>query len=125
MNEQHFAYKVRQHLNRGLHDVRPETLDRLAAGREAALARQKGAVGHSVLASAGNVFSFHFGGSRIRQFVAALAILGCALYSTYRIADQRVSEMGDIDSALLSDDLPIAAFTDKGFAAWLQSTSSR
>lgn len=125
MNELHFTYKVRQHLNRGLHDLRPETLDRLAAARQAALVRQKQTVAQSMLAAVGNVFSFGFDDLRLKQVMAAVALLLCALYSTYQIADQRVDELGAIDSALLSDDLPIAAFTDKGFAAWLKSTSSQ
>ena len=124
MNEQHFAYKVRQHLNRGLHDLRPDTLDRLAAAREAALAHQYQAVAHPVLAAAGNLFSFRFIDFRFSQTVAALALLLCAIFSTFWIADQRVQELGDIDSAILSDELPIGAFTDKGFAAWLDSKSS-
>ena len=124
MNELHFAYKVRQQLNRGLHDLRPETLERLAAAREAALGAQKQTVAHTVLASAGTFFSFSVDNLHIRQVLAALALLLCALYSIYWVADQRVQELGDIDSAILSDELPIGAFTDKGFAAWLDSTSS-
>ena len=125
MNEQHFAYKVRQHLNRGLHDLRPETLDRLAVARNAALALQKQPVTNPILATAGSVFSFSFDSLRFNQFLAALAVLACALYSTYWIADRNVQEMGVIDSAILSDELPIGAFTDKGFAAWLNTTSSQ
>ena len=124
MNEQHFAYKIRQQLNRGLHDLRPETLDRLAAAREAALSHQKQTKTNSVLASAGNLFSFNVGDFRVSQLLAALALFLCALYSTYWIGDQQVQELGDIDSAILSDELPIDAFTDKGFAAWLKSSSS-
>lgn len=123
MNEQHFAYKVRQHLNRGLHDLRPDTLDRLAAARNAALARQKQTVTHSVLATAGNFFSFRFNNLHISQILAAVVLLLCSLFSAFWIADQRVQELGDIDSAILSDELPIGAFTDKGFAAWLNSKS--
>jgi len=124
MNEQHFAYKVRQHLNRGLHDIRPETLDRLAAAREMALARHQQAVAHPVLATAGGIFSFRFESLRISQLLAALALLVCTLYSAFWVADQRVQELGNIDSAILSDELPLGAFTDKGFAAWLNSSSS-
>ena len=124
MNEQHFAHKIRQHLNRGVHDLRPETLDRLAVARAAALACQKQAVTNPVLATAGNIFSFSFSNLRVSQILAAITVLLCAFYSTYWIADQRVQELGQIDSAILSDDLPIGAFTDKGFAAWLNSTAS-
>lgn len=124
MNELHFAHKVRQHLNRGLHDLSPRTIDRLAAAREAALAHQRQAVSQSVLATAGSFIRFGFDSLWGKQMLAAAAVLFCALYSTYWIADQRVNELGNIDSALLSDELPIGAFTDKGFAAWLNSTSS-
>jgi hypothetical protein len=49
MNELHFAYKVRQHLNHGLHELPRE---RLAPGRceERALAQQKVSEHQSVLA---------------------------------------------------------------------------
>lgn len=124
MNEQHFAYKVRQHLNRGLHEIRPETLDRLSAARQAALTVQRQTVAHPILASAGNFFSFRFESLHVSQILAALALLLCSIFSAYWIADQRVQELGDIDSAILSDELPIGAFTDKGFAAWLNSESS-
>jgi predicted signal transduction protein with EAL and GGDEF domain len=127
MNEQHFAYKLRQHLNRGLHEIRPDTLDRLAAARQAALARQKQAVTHPVLAAAGNLFPFHsfrFNDLWFNQTLAAIALILCALYSTFWVTNQRAQELGNIDSAILSDELPIGAFTDKGFAAWLDSESS-
>ena len=37
MNELHFAYKLRQHLNRSLHELPSGTTDRLAAARQRAL----------------------------------------------------------------------------------------
>ena len=44
---------------------------------------------------------------------------------TQRAIDQRVAELGEIDSALLADELPISAFTDIGFDAWLKHNSSQ
>jgi RNA polymerase sigma-70 factor (ECF subfamily) len=52
MNELHFAYKLRQHLNRGLHELPSETVGRLEAARQRALAQQKVAMHQSVLAGA-------------------------------------------------------------------------
>jgi hypothetical protein len=124
MNELHFVYKVRQHLNLGLHNLRPETLDRLAAARESALAHQKQTVSQSVLATAGSFVQFHLDNLRFKQLLAALSLLLCIVFSTFWIADQRVTELGAIDTALLADDLPIGAFTDKGFAVWLKHSSS-
>ena len=123
MNEEHFAYKIRQHLNLGLHDLRPETASRLAIARENALARQKQAVSKSVLATAGNFFQYHLENLRFKQALTAIVLLLGVITTTYWVADQRVTELGALDSALLADDLPIGAFTDKGFAAWLKSSS--
>jgi hypothetical protein len=38
--------------------------------------------------------------------------------------DDRASELADVDSALLADDLPPAAYADPGFAQFLKSDSS-
>ncbi len=124
MNEQHLAYKVRQHLNLGLHELSPEITDRLAAARQQALACQKQTVSLSVLAAAGSFVQHHFDNLRFKQLITALVLLLCVVFSTFWIADERVTELGAIDSALLADDLPIGAFTDKGFDAWLNRASS-
>jgi hypothetical protein len=124
MNEEHFAYKIRQHLNRGLHELSPETLGRLAAARQSALSCQKQFVSQSVLATAGNFVHYHYDNLRFKQAFTALALLACVIFSTYWMAERNVDELGAIDSALLADDLPIGAFTDKGFDAWLKRGSS-
>jgi len=125
MNELHFAYKVRQLLNRGLHELRPETTARLAAARQSALARQRLAVNQSVLATAGSFVQYHFDNLHIKQVLAALVLLLGLVFSAYWMADQRINELGAVDSALLADDLPIGAFTDKGFDTWLKRASSQ
>jgi len=125
MNELHFAYKVRQLLNRGLHELRPETAARLATARKKALACQRQAVNQSVLASAGSFVQYHFGNLHIRQVLAGLLLLLGLVFSAFWMADQRVNELGAVDSALLADDLPIGAFTDKGFDTWLKRGSSQ
>jgi len=124
MNEEHFAYKVRQHLNRGLQELSPETLERLAAARQEALSCQKQTASQSVLATAGSFVQYHYDNLRIKQVLTALALFLCVIFSTYWMAERDVDELGAIDSALLADDLPIGAFTDKGFDAWLKSGSS-
>jgi hypothetical protein len=125
MNELHFAYKVRQLLNRGLHELRPETTARLAAARKNALSCQRQAVNQSVLATVGSFVQHHFDNLHIKQALAALVLLLGLVFSAFWMADQRVSELGAVDSALLADDLPIGAFTDKGFDTWLKRSSSQ
>ena len=123
MNEEYFGYKIRQHLNRGLHQLRPETTTRLAAAREAAMACQRQAVSQSLLATVGGFVQSQFDNLRFKQLITALALFIGVVFSAYWVADQRVAELGAIDSALLADDLPISAFTDKGFDAWLKRAS--
>jgi hypothetical protein len=123
MNELHFAYKLRQHLNRGLHELPAGTVGRLEAAKQRALAQQKVAMHQSVLAGAASFVQQHLDQLRLKQvFLALLVVLGLASY-TYWYTDQSIAELELIDSALLSDDLPIAAFTDQGFDAWLKSSA--
>lgn len=123
MNELHFAYRVRQNLNKGLHELSPSTTDRLHAARERALANQRVAARQSLLASVGHSVQFHLESVRPRQLMLALALFASAIAYTCWDADQQISALGEIDSALLADELPINAFTDKGFHAWLRSSS--
>ncbi len=124
MNELHFAFKVRQNLNRELHELAPSTHARLQAARERALARQKVVAHQSLLATAGSFVQEHSEGLRLRQILVALAlVVGVASYAYWQ-ADRSIAELEVIDSALLADDLPIAAFTDRGFDAWLKSSAS-
>ncbi len=125
MNEHHFTYKVRQHLNRGLHDVSPATVNRLESIKARALARQKVAVRRSVLAGVSSFVQDHFENLHLRQVLLAFAMAVGILGYTYWSAEQDIAELEVLDSALLADELPIAAFTDKGFAAWLKSSASR
>ena len=124
MNEVQFAYKIRQHLNGGLREIRAATSDRLAAARQCALTRQKSVVRQSVLAATGGFFLHSFDNLGLKQLVLSLALVVCVISSTFWIADQRVAELGAIDSELLADDLPIAAFTDKGFDTWLRRAAA-
>ncbi len=123
MNELHFAYKIRQNLNLGLHALRPETTTRLALARQAALDCQRQAASQSVLATAGGFVQQHFDNLHFKQVVTALALFLSVVFSTFWLADYRITELGAIDSALLADDLPIGAFTDKGFDVWLKRAS--
>ena len=125
MNEVELAYKIRQHLNGGLRELRSDTSQRLAAARQKALACQKSTVNQSILVTAGGFFLHSFDNFGTKQVLVALALVACLVSSTVWVADRRINELGAIDTALLSNDLPIAAFTDKGFDRWLTSASSQ
>jgi Protein of unknown function (DUF3619) len=119
MNEHQFGNRVRQVLNRGL-DVSGNTAERLRAARERALARQRPESARvfvwadSVLARMDG-----WGGLSLRIILPMLLLAGgvAALYVWDQ--NQRMAELVDIDAQLLSDDLPIDAYLDRGFQNWM------
>ncbi|MFC5300451.1 DUF3619 family protein [Azospira restricta] len=125
MNELHFAFRLRQHLNRGLQEIDGDKAERLRRTRERALAVQKQPSPHPVLAGAGHFLRFHSENLRPRHLIAALLLaLACALALQWHIEAQ-IAEMSDLDSALLADDLPVEALIDEDFDSWLKSSQER
>ncbi len=125
MNEERYAYRIRQALNFGLKDVPPAATRRLEAARHLALAKQKQAVPQMVPATAGAP-SFWSGSRAIyaKQTLAALALLLGMWISFYWHSVQYVNELEQVDSALLTDELPPDAFLDNDFFEWLKDDSS-
>ena len=121
MNELQFGNKVRQVLNQGT-SLDQSTLQRLSAAREKALARQLITRPVSGLAWADNVVG-SFGGFTGFSFrlILPLVVLiaGLAAINGWQ-QNLRVAEVEEIDALLLTDDLPLDAFLDKGFEAWLK-----
>lgn len=124
MNEERYAHRVRQTLNYSLKDIPPATSRRLEAARHLALARQKQTAPQLVLA-VGNTSSLHLGsyGPYIKQALAVLALLLGMWISFYWHSVQYVTELEEVDSALLADDLPPDAFLDNDFFEWLKDDS--
>jgi hypothetical protein len=124
MNEQQTAYRIRQLLNRGL-DLDAGRLARLKAARERALARQRVTAPVFVLAWADNVMG-RFGGpvSLIPRMLLPMAVLVLGLTAVNQWRDsQNAAEIEEIDTAVLTGDLPLDAYLDKGFDAWLKRSS--
>lgn len=121
MNEQHFAYQVRRHLNQDAAALSPDILERLAAARGLALAHQRVAVRSPLLAGLG--INLHLDGFGPKHFLATLALLAGLSTGMLWQADEQINELEEVDSALLADDLPLDAYTDQGFTAWLDQNS--
>ena len=119
MNEPQFGNKVRNLLNQSL-SVDPGVTERLRAARERALARQR-AEPAAALAWADNVASRVDGwGSLALRILVPLALLIGGLAGIYSWEqNQRIAEVEDIDAQLLTDDLPVEAYLDRGFHNWL------
>ena len=126
MNEPHFdesrfGNRVRRLLNQGL-ELDPARRERLRAAREQALAHQR-AEPAPALRWADNVLG-GFGGwrgfsTRLAVLVAVLVLAVSGIYTWQE--KRRVAELVEIDSELLTDDLPIDAYLDRGFQNWLKS----
>jgi len=124
MNEERYAYRVRQALNHGLKDIPPATARRLEAARHLALSKQKQSTAELVMAGHGSS-SFRFGAHipYIKQLLAIAALLLGMWLSFYWQSVQYTSDLEQVDSALLSDDLPPEAFLDNDFFEWLKDNS--
>jgi hypothetical protein len=124
MNEERYAYHVRQTLNHGLKDIPPAASRRLEAARHLALARQKQAVPQMALAGVGASSLWTGTAPYLKQILAVLALLLGMWISFYWHSVQYVTELEEVDSALLTDDLPPDAFLDNDFFEWLKDDSS-
>lgn len=120
MNEMQFGNRVRQVLNQGL-VLDASKAQRLKAAREAALARQRPEPAPA-LAWADNVVGRFDGWSGLVLYVVVpLVVLLVGFVAAYGWQQNRViAELEEIDAQLLTDDLPIDAYLDRGFQNWLK-----
>ena len=125
MTEERQAYRIRQALNHGLADIPPAAARRLEAARHLALTRQKQLAPQIALAgeNAPTIGSAPVA-PYIKQLLAVLALLLGMWISLYWHSAQYVTELEEVDSALLADDLPPDAFLDNDFFEWLKDDSS-
>jgi hypothetical protein len=118
-----FAYKVRHALNAQLDELPASTADRLASARKLAISRKKAhapvKVSQRVLAgNFGSFFSFSSLG-RAGVVIPLLALVA-GLSGIYQYEqEQRIAEIAELDAAVLSDELPLTAYLDHGFNAYL------
>jgi hypothetical protein len=121
MNEQQIAYRIKQHLNRGL-DLDPDKLARLKGARERALARPPLESRVARWAWADNVLGRSDSPSLpVRRLLLPMAVLILGLIAINHWRDsQLAAEIEEIDAAVLTGELPLDAYLDKGFDAWLK-----
>jgi hypothetical protein len=127
--EINFAYRVRHALNENLDQLPAATGNRLAAARQLALARKKPDAGLRVVVprmaaahgSDGDGF-FSRPLSWIGRMSVALpvVIVFAGLVGMYQVEKrQHIVELAEIDAMVLSDELPLTAYLDHGFNAYL------
>jgi uncharacterized protein DUF3619 len=126
MNEQDLAGKIVRHLNAGLGTIKQGTAYQLQTARQSALDRYREAPQPLFgLAWAGDV-AFRVSHSRYfnsRNLLAAGLLVLTLIGATYWQVVIQANDIADIDANLLTDDLPINAYLDSNFEAWLKRSS--
>ncbi|MCB1900562.1 MAG: DUF3619 family protein [Rhodocyclaceae bacterium] len=115
MTERRVARKMTLVLDRGVDRLDVRTASRLAASRRQALG-MLGAPGGA--GSRRGAWRFLLA-PLARGLAALLLVGGVVIAADYWKGEQLLRESSEVDAALLSDDLPIDAYLDSGFRAWL------
>jgi hypothetical protein len=128
-SEEKFAKKLAGYLDTGTTTLRAGTAYRLQSARTQALARLSDPRRASAMqvALAGTAGTGTYGGSTLRippKLWIGIALLVAALFGYHQWqAYQQMNDLAETDAALLSSDLPIDAYLDRGFQIWLKSAA--
>jgi len=125
-----FGRRIAARLDAGLTELPHDITERLRAARVQALAQRKVAAPRlvqSVSVSTSGQASLSGGDDRMTfwQRVASvlpLVALAAGLVAIHVVqSERRARELAEVDAALLTDDLPPAAYADPGFVQFLKS----
>jgi hypothetical protein len=129
-SEEEFVGKIKTYLDRSAADLAPGVAYRLREMRMLALDRLDGyQVAPQQALSAAGAHGFISGGRLRPRFAAltvgmgvlllAVSVLGYQQWHVY----QQIKEFEELDAQILSSDLPIDAYLDTGFQAWLKTST--
>lgn len=122
------AYQIRHALNENLEHLPQPTAARLAAARKLAVSRKKkesalrALFTRPVLSAPGgtNVSGSGLAWLGRMGFAVPLIVVAFGLGGIYQFEQQRrISDTAEIDAEMLADELPISAYLDQGFNAFL------
>jgi hypothetical protein len=116
--------KIGRLLNQGVNDLNADIATKLLNARKEALGHYKDqpAFGWvpvwagSAAARVTEPYRFNFRVAALT--VAFIAVFACAL--AWQSFSQSGNELVEVDAGLLTDDLPINAYLDRGFDSWLK-----
>lgn len=120
--EQRLARKLVERLDGGLAQIEAGTRERLGAARRAALARYREApapvFGLRLAGPVGDFLGQHVFGTSVTAAVTALVIATAGVVYWQSVAPN--GDSAEVEIGLLTDELPINAYLDKGFDSWLK-----
>ena len=134
--ESRLGLRLAAHLQRSAESLPPDITERLRFGREQALERARASRRLAVSArpeaavTVQGHASLAFGGPpslwlRLASALPLVALVaGLVLIQQHHDREQ-ISAAAEIDTALLSDELPPAAYGDPGFAEYLRNATER
>lgn len=124
-----FGRAVAARLDAGTDDLSYEVRERLRAARVRALQmRKKPAVAPTIVRNGGSAGTLSLGEGEPSLFhriasVLPLILLAGGLVLIHVVqTERRASELAEVDAALLTDDLPPAAYADPGFMQFLKQS---
>jgi hypothetical protein len=129
-NDREFAEKIAGYLDTGAAELKPGVAYRLKIARQEALARLEDPRQAVALRGAHALTGSSSGTAGGRSFWASgklwlgvllIAVAGFGFHQ-WR-AYQQLIELEETDAAILSSDLPIDAYLDRGFQNWLRHVS--
>jgi hypothetical protein len=126
-----FSKKITTYLDQGVADLKAGTAYRLQLARAEALARladpQRAPATRLAVAGAGSRSGTAGGGrglsSRGWLWIGILLIVAAGFGFQQWQAYQQLNEIEETDAAILSSELPIDAYLDRGFQNWLKRAS--
>jgi hypothetical protein len=123
-----FAKKIATYLNRGTADLKAGTAYRLQLARAQALARladpRRATQPELALAGAGRGTIGPRGFRASTRYWLGILVVLVALFGFQQWqAYQQLRDIEETDAAILSSDLPIDAYLDRGFQNWLKRVS--
>jgi hypothetical protein len=127
-----FARKLTGYLDRGSAELKAGTAYRLQLARAEALARladpERKTAAQAPLALAGTGTGTLGGGgsglrTSVKRGIGILLIVAAAFGYQQWQAYQQLKDLEETDAAILSSDLPIDAYLDRGFQNWLRSAA--
>ncbi len=122
MNEHETAKKITGYLDRGTAELKAGVAFRLQRARQLALSRlsEQEAPQLSLAEPGGGSFGSHRFFSATRLSVAVLLLVAGVFAYNYWETAQQARDIEETDAAILSSELPIDAYLDPGFEAWLK-----
>ena len=122
MNERETANKITTYLDRGVAGLKSGTVYKLQLARQAALARlgEPERATQLALAGAGGSMWGRRGLADVRIWLGILLLVGGMITFQYWQTVQQTRDIEETDAAILSSELPIEAYLDRGFQAWLK-----